>query len=516
MTLTGSNREGVVRAANTVTIPANSEANVSVFASRCIDTKNLMIEPSPIAACQALWVAKTLVNLNKSRAICRVLNPTSKPIKIRKFSIMGQISPVTVIAPLNQDTGTQPTGDSKTFTTEHKLKLLTEKGVCLDETALKGNDRIELIDLLFENLELFATKLADLPGCYVDPLKLDTGDAFPFRARPLRLSPQDRDEAIKQFKEMEDANIISPSDSPYSNAYFLVSKKDLPGQTGRRRVVFDLRQLNERLKVTSFPLPSLPQIIDTVGESGGVLFTSIDLYSGFNNMVLDPGSRDRTAFITPDNRNMHFNSIPQGLSVSPIHFQKCMQKIFSGLAPTHVLAYQDDAMLPARNWQDMRIKMSEVFSRLKGAGLRIHARKCAWAVDRIKFLGHIWSKDGLSVDESKIEIIKNYARPKDARQVKAYLGLVGYYRKFCPNFAQLSAPLRKLTQKDATFLWSKEAENSFTLLKDKLANSITLKFPDFNKEMWVATDSSVDGLGYIIHQKDEGGTLDPSYLAEGL
>jgi len=93
--------------------------------------------------------------------------------------------------------------DSKTLTTEHKLKLLTEKGVCLDETALKGNDRIELIDLLFENLELFATKLADLPGCYVDPLKLDTGDSYPFRARPLRLSPQDRDEAIKQFKEME-------------------------------------------------------------------------------------------------------------------------------------------------------------------------------------------------------------------------------------------------------------------------------------------------------------------------
>jgi len=191
-------------------------------------------------------------------------------------------------------------------------------------------------------------------------------------------------------------------------------------------------------------------------------------------------------------------------------------KNFICLAPTHVLAYQDDALLSARNWQDMRIKMSEVFSRLMGAGLRIHARKCAWAVDRIKFLGHIWSKDGLSVDEGKIEIIKNYARPKDARQVKAYLGLVGYYRKFCPNFAQLSAPLRKLTQKDTKFVWSKEAENSFTLLKDKLANSITLKFPDFNKEMWVATDSSVDGLGYIIHQKDEGGILDPFYLAEGL
>jgi len=103
--------------------------------------------------------------------------------------------------------------------------LLTEKGVCLDETALKGSDRIELIDLLFEHLELFATKLADLPGCYVDPLKLDSGDAFPFRARPLRLSPQDRDEAIKQFKEMEDANVISPSDSPYQIHIFLYLKR---------------------------------------------------------------------------------------------------------------------------------------------------------------------------------------------------------------------------------------------------------------------------------------------------
>ena len=160
-----------------------------------------MMEPSPIAACQALWVARKLVKLNKSKAICRVLNPTSKAIKIRKFAIMGQISPVSVIASLSQDIETQPTVDSNTFTTEHKLKLLTEKGICLDETALKRNDRIELTDLTFENLELFATKLADLPGCYVDPLKLDTGDAFPFRARPLRLSPQDRVKAIKQFRK---------------------------------------------------------------------------------------------------------------------------------------------------------------------------------------------------------------------------------------------------------------------------------------------------------------------------
>ncbi len=216
--------------------------------------------------------------------------------------------------------------------------------------------KIELIDLLFENLELFATKLSDLPGCYVDPLKLDTGDSLPFRARPLRLSPQDRDKAIKQFKEMEDANIISPSDSPYSNAYFLVSKKDLPGQSGRKRVVFDFRQTNRSIKLTSFPLPTLPQIIDTVGESGGVLFTSIDLYSGFNNMILDAGSRDKTAFVTPDNRNMEFNRMPQGLSVSPIHFQKCMQKVLNQLAPATVLCYQDDLLQPGRNWNDLRTK----------------------------------------------------------------------------------------------------------------------------------------------------------------
>ena len=273
-----------------VTISALSEAVFPVRIDRRLGRGYYMIEDSLCAPTRGLLVARTLVDPASGSAVCRVLNITDRPIKLKAHVAVGALTSVNVSKQISSekhcelDMGELPT-----------VKIMKDKliqlGLTFEGTALTGEDFDNLVTMLYRNRDLVATDLKQLPGTDVLLHRIDTGSHPPVKKRSYRHSPQDRAEIARQVAEMHEAGIIEPSDSPWGSPVLLVSKPD-----GTKRFCIDYRELNSITSMTSFPLPSLDEILDTVAEQHPTLWTSLDLKSGYWQTRLDPATADRTAF----------------------------------------------------------------------------------------------------------------------------------------------------------------------------------------------------------------------------
>jgi hypothetical protein len=182
-----------------------------------------------------------------------------------------------------------------------------------------------------------------------------------------------------------------------------------------------------------------------------------------------------------------------------------MQKVLRGLTPSKVLIYLDNILVMGKDPADMFQKLEEVFERFRENQLRIHPAKCHWAVKRVKFLGHIFDDRGISVDDSKFSIIRDFPVPTTPKKVRSFLGLANYYRRFVNKFSQISAPLRTLLKADAKFEWTKQCQEAFETLKERLINAPILVLPNFSKSFVLTTDASTSGIAYILGQRDDEG-----------
>jgi len=220
--------------------------------------------------------------------------------------------------------------------------------------------------------------------------RIDTGDSPPIRTRGYRHSPADNQEIARQTREMLEAGIIEESDTAWGSPVILVSKKEVAGVSSKRFVV-DFRKLNAVSKLTSFPLPTIETVLDTVADQKPLLWTSLDLRSGYWQTCLDPETADRTGFSTQES-NFAFKRVPFGLCGAVQFFQNVMMKVLRGLTPSSVLVYLDDILVLGKTPDDMINKLDMVFQRFRAANLRLHPAKCHWCVDRVKFLGHVFDK----------------------------------------------------------------------------------------------------------------------------
>jgi hypothetical protein len=221
-------------------------------------------------------------------------------------------------------------------------------------------------------------------------------------------------------------------------------------------------------------------VIDAVADNRPTLWGSLDLRSGYWQVELDPQTADRTGFMT-DEGNFVFKRLPFGLCGAVQFFQMVMQKVMRGLTPSAVLIYLDDILVMGKDAKDLMSKFDQTFRRFRAARLRIHPAKCHWAVSRVKFLGHIFDERGISVDDSKFDVIKNFPVPTTVKRVRSYLGLCGYYRRFVKGFSQITAPLRALLKNDAVFNWTPECQQAFEQLKTALITAPVLALPNFKK-----------------------------------
>jgi len=233
-------------------------------------------------------------------------------------------------------------------------------------------------------------------------------------------------------------------------------------------------------------------------------FSVLDQKSGYYSIRMHPDSRAKTAFST---RSQHweFLSMPFGVMNGPSTFCYLVSKLFHKELQEYALIYLDDLIILSKDFPTHLSRLQNVFTKIRNAKLRLNGEKSHFALSEVKYLGHRFSRECISMDESKVEAIKTYPRPSNVKELRSFLGLCNYWKRFVCSYSAISHPLRVLLQKGVPYLWGEEQEQAFNTLKNKLCQSPILAFPDMQKPFLVTTDACKTGLGYMLSQLDSEG-----------
>jgi hypothetical protein len=304
--------------------------------------------------------------------------------------------------------------------------------------------------------------------------------------------------------------IIEESNSPWSSPILLVPKKvDASGQP-KFRLVVDYRKLNEKTVGNVYPLPDITQILDQLGQAK--YFSCLDLAMRYHQIDMDPNDVDKTAFSTKEG-HWAYRRMPFGLKTAPATFQKMMNNMLSGLTGTRCFVFLNDIVLYANSLADHDRKLRDVFNRLRKHNLKLEPDKCKFLRKDVVYLRHKISEHGAEPDARKLEVIEHFPTPRTPKQLKSFLGLVGYYRRFIPQFSKVASLLHKLLKKDAKYVWEASQEVAFQTLKQKLMSQPILQYPDFSKEFVLTTDASNEGAGAVLSQEPIGKDLPIAYAS---
>ena len=232
---------------------------------------------------------------------------------------------------------------------------------------------------------------------------------------------------------------------------------------------------------------------------GAKYFTTLDLRSGYYHIGLSENSKAKMAFITPFGK-YQFEVVPFGLAQAPAYFQQLISMVLQDCSE-FVMAYLDDIIIFSRNEHEHLKHIKIIFQKLIAADLKLKESKCDFFKKEIHYLGHLISSEGIHPLLEKLDTIRNMPRPKTPKEIKQFLGLCGYYRKFVPRFSDIARPLSKLTAYDAIFIWCEQCELSFQMLKDTLVSAPILKYPDTSKPYTIFTDASKYGWARVLTQE---------------
>lgn len=326
---------------------------------------------------------------------------------------------------------------------------------------------------------------------------IDTGNERPIKKNPYPSSFKIAQELKKMTDEMLTHGLIRQSISPWASPVVMVKKPD-----GSYRLCCDWRGLNAVTKKDSTPLPRIDDIFQRL--HGAQYFTKIDLTSGFWQIEMDEQSREKTAFTTPHGL-FEMNVMGMGLCNAPGTFQRLMNHVLGPLLFTCAFVYLDDILVYSSDWKSHLQDVEAVFTLLKKAGLKFKIEKSTFGVQKVIYLGHIISRKGISPDPEKIKAIAEFPVPKTTKQVRQFLGLAGYYRRFLRNFSIIAKPLSALTSIYEKFIMTPERLEAFERLKKALTSAGVTAHPNFNRPFILSTDASKLGLGAILKQRDDEG-----------
>ena len=232
--------------------------------------------------------------------------------------------------------------------------------------------------------------------------------------------------------------------------------------------------------------------------SGAVWFTTLDLRSAYYNIPIE-SDRDKTSFITRRGC-FRYKVLPFGLTTAPSVFQRLMDLVLCGLAYVACLVYLDDIIVYSRDFESHIARLEEEFGRLRKANLKLHANKCCLFQRRVAFLGHVLSEAGIEVQEDKISAVRDWPTPRNLSELRSFLGVCSYYRRFVDGFADIAAPLRALQRKGAAFQWTTEQDKVFTELKERLISALILGMPTDEGTFYLDCDASDVGLNAVLSQ----------------
>lgn len=365
----------------------------------------------------------------------------------------------------------------------------------LDHTNLEEREAIE--KLCFEYRDIFYCE--HLPLTFTNQVmhQIRTTNEEPIFIKPYRHPPSQNAEIQKQVDKLLHDNVIQESFSPWSAPVHLVPKKvDASGER-KFRMVIDYRRLNDKTTDDKYPLPNINDLFDKLGKSS--YFSTLDLASGFHQIEIDKQDRHKTAFTTPSG-HYEFTRMPFGLKTAPATFQRAMDNVLRGLQGIHCLVYLDDIIIYSNSLQEHIEKLRKVFDRLRQNNLKMTLDKCEFLRKEVLYLGHKITEHGLEPNDDKIRAVLNFPLPRTSTEIKSFLGLVGYYRKFIKDFSKITQPLTSCLKKKNKIEITQPYIDAFQRCKELLVNAPILQFPDFSKPFILTTDASNYAIGAVLSQ----------------
>ena len=374
----------------------------------------------------------------------------------------------------------------------------TFKDVLLED-SLPTTRREEVEAILAEHQDV----LTERPGRTTEQeFSLKLLEDKPVCCRPYAL-PYSKREAIQtEIQTMLELGVIEPSESAYSAPVVLVAKKD-----GSHRFCVDYRRLN---RITEFQVEVLPdpdEIFSRIAHAR--YFSKLDLAKGYWQIPVRQQDRKKLAFATPGG-TYQWVVMPFGVQNAPSVFTRLMRRIVDPIRDQGVSNFMDDILIATGTWTEHMSSLTTVLQRLRQAGLTARPTKCHIGFERLDYLGHTLTANTIRPEAGKVEQLRNAKRPTTKTEVRAFLGLAGYYRRYVPNFSAIASPLSDLTRKDtpAKLEWSDACDTAFRTLKERLTSDAIIRLPDQTKDFVLRTDACDTGLGAVLLQ-DHDGTLFP-------
>jgi hypothetical protein len=300
-------------------------------------------------------------------------------------------------------------------------------------------------------------------------------------------------ELKKQVEGLLEKGLIRPSASPWGAPVLLVKKKDQS-----MRLCIDYRELNRVTIKNKYPLPRIDDLFDQLKDAA--VFSKLDLRSGYHQVKVKESDVEKTAFRT---RYGHYEFLvmPFGVTNAPAVFMDLMNRVFSPFLDKFVVVFIDDILVYSKNREEHEGHLRAVLQLMREKQLFGKLSKCEFWMDSVPFLGHIVSSQGISVDPKKVEAVQDWPVPRSVTEVRSFLGLAGYYRRFVRNFSRIAGPLTKLTRKYEPFIWTGDCAMAFSELKRRLTSAPVLTIPDQEGGFQILSDASGKGLGCVLMQR---------------
>lgn len=448
--------------------------------------------PSALVTCEKGYASTVIQNIS-DKAIKLVL---TKPLTATKYEST------------NCDTNfLQNTTDR--IDTDQLLETNLQK-LRLDHT--NDEERNKIYNLCKDYKDIFYCD--QLPLTFTNQVKhqIRTKNEDPIYVKQYRQSPAQAEEINRQVNKLLSEDIIQESHSPWSAPVHLVPKKmDASGEV-KYRMVIDYRRLNDITIDDKYPLPNINDLLDKLGKS--TYFSTIDLASGYHQIEVEKADRQKTAFTA--NGHYEFKRMPFGLKTAPATFQRTMDNVLRGLQGLHCMVYLDDVIVFSTSLEEHIRKLRLIFDRLRLNNLKIQLDKTEFLRKEVLYLGHVITEHGLKPNNDKIEAVLKFPLPKTTTEIKSFLGLVGYYRRFIPDFAKVTKPLTSCLKKRNKIIADKNYIDAFNKCKELLTHAPLLQYPDHDKPFILTTDASNVALGAVLSQGTIGNDKPIAYASRTL
>jgi transposase InsO family protein len=445
-----------------------------------------------------LIAAYALVNASCSTIPIRLMNTGDKDKKIYKNTHVGYIEQV--------NSQPQPIFHLRNLSSNEASELV-DAFFKSEFESLLPHEATTLKKLLAEFIDIFSKNKMDI-GCVENVFHhIDTGNAAPIACLPRRIPIGVEGKVDELVEELLKNNIIQPSDSPWNSPIVVVRKKD-----GDIRLCVDFRRLNAVTSRPIFPIPATQHLFDTLEGSG--YFSSLDLSQGYHQIPVAKCDIPKTAFTTRKGQ-FEYLRMPMGLCSAPGSFQKVMHSVLRNENWEKCLVYLDDILIFGRTMEEHNDRLATVLTRIRDSGLKLSPSKCHFAKKEVEYLGHVISSAGIKTSQRKIDKVKNWPSPNNETELRSFLGLCGYYRRFIKNYSSIVAPLEKLCTtpnnkkckanfSKSQWIWNSHHEESFLHLKYCLTHAPILAYPCKIGRFILDTDACHESIGAVLSQMQNG------------